>query len=87
MVHKTFLHMFHMQGKSHHHRHHFKHVSAHCKTVERSIHIVAIVLSHSLSLMVMAVSSLVRIFGECSTIHSLPSLIFFFLKWRSACVH
>ena len=33
---------------------------------------------------VVAFSSLARIVGECSTIHSLPALFFFFFKWRSA---
>ena len=33
---------------------------------------------------VVAFSSLARIWGQCSTIHSPPALFFFFLKWRLA---
>ena len=39
---------------------------------------------------VVALSSLVRIWGERSTIHSLPALFFFFFgggEWRLACAH
>ena len=35
-----------------------------------------------------AFTSLARIWGKCSTIHSSPQLFFFlFLKWRLACAH
>ena len=36
---------------------------------------------------VVAFSSLARILGECSTIHSPPALFFFFFKWRLARAH
>ena len=39
------------------------------------------------STQVLAFSSLARILGECSTIHSLPALFFFFFKWRLAHAH
>ena len=37
--------------------------------------------------LVVAFSSLARIFGECSTIHTTPMFVCFFLKWRLARAH
>ena len=43
-------------------------------------------LKGTLWLVVVALSSLARIGGECLTIHSPPALFFFF-KWRLVCAH
>ena len=41
----------------------------------------------TLLVVVLAFSLLQRIWGECSTSHSLPGFFFFFLKWRLARAH
>ena len=46
-----------------------------------------IVCDRAIVLLLVAFSSLARIWGKCSTIHSSPALFFSLLKWRLVCAH